>query len=403
MHREDSVVLERRLRRPFQRVISPPVGLAPRGPSCRTEGDLNFPPPPGSSVFYTLVEMSALLSPRPLTSTPEDAALFVGREALVHRASTAAQLGGNALLIGAPGSGRSSALHQVERRLTAAAIPTAWADGAGIDDPVDLLLSILASFDVAIDPTVASSVPRLLAAVPRVVRSRRVILLDDLEPGAGRALFGRWRQHLWRLDASVVASATTDDPTPYLDDGAEAWWGDEVMSLDPLDATICRELLVRRIGAQHLPAEAERWIQLCDGSPRELIRRLRTHWIASAQPPGEPALADQPPSGLSTSVWAGEAAEELSASERRLLEATRRHGGFSLADREFLTQMGWSQSHAHRVAGRLVSLGVLTRSEERARGVGRPRVVYRVDPGAASRPSPRETVSSDDFSADVVR
>ncbi len=347
--------------------------------------------------------MPALLSPRPLTTTPEDAALFVGREELVHHASTAAQLGGNALLIGTPGSGRSSTLHQVERYLATAAIPTAWADGAGIDDPVELLLCILASCDVPIDPTMVSSVPRLLAAVPRAERLRRVILLDDLEPGAGRAIFGRWRQHLWRLDASVVASATTDDPTPYLDDGAEAWWGDEVMSLDPLDATTCHELLVRRMGAQHLPAEAERWIQGCAGSPRELIRRLRTHRVATAHLPSEAVLADQPPSGRSTTTWAGEAAEELSASERRLLEATRRHRGFSLADRDFLSQLGWSQSHAHRVAGRLVSLGVLTRSEERARGVGRPRVVYRVDPEAPSWPSPGEQVSSDDFSAGVVR
>src|SRR3982074_2066358 len=82
------------------------------------------------------------LSQRPLLSTTADAALFVDREREVDTLARAVRLGLNALLLGERGSGKTSLLHVVERKLRDDGTEVGFVEASSastIDDLVALL------------------------------------------------------------------------------------------------------------------------------------------------------------------------------------------------------------------------------------------------------------------------
>jgi len=89
----------------------------------------------------------------------------------------------------------------------------------------------------------------VLGCLPLPAAVPCVIAIDDLEVSAGQELFGRWHRHLWRLGAQWVVIGGGDDPTPYLDAGADDWWEDGILPVPALGAAEARELVLRRLHA----------------------------------------------------------------------------------------------------------------------------------------------------------
>ena len=214
---------------------------------------------------------------------------LVGRHLLIHRAARLASLGGNALLFGAAGSGRTAVLHAVAGELGARGSDVRFVDGAGVEDAVELLTLVRRSCGLGTGQ--GASAPFMLVDLrPDPAVRQQVIAIDDLEIPACQELFGRWRRHLWRLGACWVATAEAGDPTPYLDAGADGWWEDGVLAVPPLDARqsleLCRRTLQDVGFGEDVP---DNLVAGAGGNPRELRRRVRAMLVDHEGAPVEDA------------------------------------------------------------------------------------------------------------------
>ena len=308
-----------------------------------------------------------------ITAGHQESIALVGRSELTDHAVNIVVLGGNVLLFGADGCGRTAVLHEVARRLEKNGQTTALIDGSGVDDPLQLVALILRACGLGV--TDHPDVPSLLGCLRPPASGQRVIAIDDLDVSAGQEIFGRWHRHLWRLGARWVAVGSGDDPTPYLDGGADDWWEDGILPVPPLGPPEARELVIRRLRAAGAGPECpEQLIAGARGNPRELLRRVRSFLLLEMASRVD-AGADSHPSGRWVGRTDGPLADELSADEARMVAVVQSCGTFTLADRTVLDELGWAYGKAHRIANELVHRGVLHRAEAPG-DVGRPRVIY---------------------------
>lgn len=306
---------------------------------------------------------------------PGGRSTLVGRAGLVDRACHLLELDGNVLLFGDEGSGRTAVLHEVARRSATSQTTVALIDGSGVHDAPTLLALILHAMGVGVSP--GDDVPLMLASIDRVAGASSVIAIDDLETAAAQELFGRWRRHLWRLHARCVAVAAGDDPSPYLDGGANAWWEDGVLPLPTLERADARDMVeqyLRSIGvAGDVPDEL---LRSARGLPRELLRQARGLALSQRLHPDEESRSGDAGAG----VWAVGAAQpaapyELSPQESLLMTVVRDRGAVSLADQSVHEALRWSYGKTHRLLNELVERGLVQRRDVPGE-LGRPRVVY---------------------------
>jgi hypothetical protein len=297
---------------------------------------------------------------------------LVGRQLLIHRAARLASLGGNVLLFGAAGSGRTAVLRAVAGELRGRGGEVHLVDAAGIEDTAELLALVRRA--CGLGPGQGANAPSLLVDLsPDAAVRQRVIAIDDLEIPACQELFGRWHRHLWRLSARWVATAEGCDPTPYLDGGADRWWEDGVLPVPALEMRQALELCRRAFHEAGIADEVpDDLIAGAGGNPRELRRRVRAFLVDRESLPHE----DSGDAGRSPwSSAEASAVEELSADEARLVSSIGPGSSFSLSTPGFLEGLGWSYAKVHRLANELVRRGVLARAQVPGE-VGRPRVVY---------------------------
>jgi len=318
--------------------------------------------------------------PTPGTSTTEGTTLgeqeglpLVGRSELLDRAVNLVLVGGNVLLFGADGCGRTAVLHEVVHRLATEQRATVLIDGSGVDEPRRLVGLIVRACGLTIPADL--DVPSMLGSLPSPAAAQRLIAIDDLEVSAGQELFGRWHRHLWRLGAQWVVVGGGDDPTPYLDAGADDWWEDGILPVPALGVAEARELVLRRLQAGGVGCSCpDQLIAAARGNPRDLIRRVRTLLLSEMA-----SRAEMAPPSRASGGWGGRTdgplADELSADETRMVAVLRACGSFSLADRTVLDELGWAYGKTHRIANELVRRGVLHRAGAPG-DVGRPRVIY---------------------------
>jgi len=308
------------------------------------------------------------------TTTGEQEGLpLVGRSELLDRAVNLVLVGGNVLLFGADGCGRTAILHEVVHRLATEERGTVLIDGSGVDEPRRLVALIVRACGLTVPADL--DVPSMLGCLPAPATAQRVIAIDDLEVSAGQELFGRWHRHLWRLGAQWVAVGGGDDPTPYLDAGADEWWEDGILPVPALGASEARELVIRRLQAAGVDCPCpDQLIAAARGNPRDLVRRVRSLLITEMASRTQGPV----PSGMGGG-WGGGTggplADELSADETRMVAVLRACGSFSLADRTVIDELGWAYGKTHRIANELVRRGVLHRAGA-PQDVGRPRVIY---------------------------
>jgi hypothetical protein len=316
---------------------------------------------------------------RPLFDNPLDAQLFVPRPE-VERLERNSDEGINTLVLGEPGSGKTSLLRNILFRLRERGQQPLWIEGAFADNVLDLLHLIEDGLrddrggGVA-GPALLPSSPSESAAMVAAIRGlssrlqgERVVVLLDLAPGGidPHALFGRYRDQLWQIPLTWIVAAPTGMRAALTTPPADAFFED-VVELGPLTLDQQQELIRRRIE----PGETTPWRlpEEGEGNPRRLLQILR-----ESVRTGEPVDAHF----AARSVRDGELAT-LGHPARVVYEYLEENGPTSASDEALLAELNWSRQRAARVLGELEEAGVV-RSETRQNEFGRPRKLFAVIP-----------------------
>jgi len=338
------------------------------------------------------------LSGRPLRNTRRDRALFVDREPTIEAAAKTARSGGNVLLVGSRGSGKSSLLRMLAHTLAEGQRKTAVIDGRAAASTLEFLTLVrdqvgawgtvplgegaaalasaagafLESPQLVLRPNPAET-QTLLAQLRDIGRSlpedgQRVVLVDEMpSPQSAHTLFGRLRDELWELPLVWLLAADERDAGLYRQPPADAFW-QRVLTIPDLDAEAAAELLRRRLGGTEVsPETVEQLITAAEGNPRRLIVLAHEIVVEGAD--------------AATLIQRDQEVQEriatLADPAKRLLAEVEANGAASPSDQGLLTKLGWTRSRASQVFRELEKQG-LVRALERPGSGGRPRRVYEV-------------------------
>lgn len=330
--------------------------------------DVADPPSPGNE--------SRLLSARPLLATPADMELFAGRVWELGQLERALAQRFSVLVVGERGSGRTSLLRALmfASRFPGADIPRRlYVRAAGLADPAQLLGRVLEAYD-GMDsadrkaPAAISSGTSVAldALAERQQGHPMIVLLDDVDPAVGNALFGVLRDELWETRTSWVVTATKAGSMSILAPPADAFF-ETILRLDALSQAEAIDLLRRRL--PHVDQIRLESIARDGGHPRELLELARqVDWDSTAQGAdldGARRSRDRALAAL------GRPAAMLVAEMRDL-------GPVSASDETLLGRMGWTRPRALQVLAEIEEVGLATSSSPRQAGPGRPKKVYRL-------------------------
>jgi hypothetical protein len=339
------------------------------------------------------------LSGRPLRNTQRDRKLFVDREDTIEMVTNTARNGGNVLLIGSRGAGKSSLLRMVshtmeERDQSRAPV----VDGRAADSTLEFLtlvrdelgaweamplgkaagaLASAAGAFLESPQIIAQPTPRdtqtLLGQLRTIGRSmpgdeRRVVLVDEMpSPQSAHTLFGRLRDELWELPIVWVVTADERDAGIYREPPADAFW-QRVVVIPELTTDAAAELLLRRLDNTDLPRDVlNQLIARAGGNPRRLITLAHDMVLQGAD-----MLAL-----LERDAEVQQEIGRLSEPAKRLLAELEANGAASPSDQGLLARLGWQRSRASQVFQELEGKGLVGVFERSGTG-GRPRRVYEV-------------------------
>jgi hypothetical protein len=331
---------------------------------------------------------------RPLAATGPDQRRFVNRATEAERMVGALTASQNVLLLGEPGSGRSSVLNRVgwllEREhdtdhvvvgsegvgdaaqlLGVLVARVRRLDGRGRGEWLDDLRALSmpdGPFGQVVEPALLMELVDLLGETV-AARARRVCLMvDGLAPRVAHAVFGTLRNELWAIDGAswILAGDTADGPL-YREPPADAFFPITV-ELGPLSDGDARRLL--KAHGEELDADALR--QVLDagaGNPRRLLRAAAD--IHAGVPP---AAARRPADVERAAAVAGPLAA-------RLVEYVVDHGPVSASDTKMLRQVGASRQRVSALMHQLEDADLLQSAEKRQPGKrGRPTRSFALKP-----------------------
>lgn len=320
-----------------------------------------------------------------------DRDLYVPRPQIEHALSRSLAAGRNVLLVGPPGSGKSTALRKLtadlrdDRRRHLLVL-------ASTARTTEELLALIRSelFPLGLERAVAddlrtgasrgqhgeSTVLTLIDAVRTLDRVEdTVIMLDGpLSPEIVHELFGRLREELWGLPHQWVLALRNDQSAAARKPPADAFFP-EVIELPPLQRDQVDDLLDRaltdeellRVQAALTSPDARASADLLNGVhyPRDVVnlahRALAGKLDSSTGELRRRELAAG--AGRSTLVALAE------------MEALRRP--ISAGDAEFLERTGWTEAHARRLLAQMEHIGLVSSiADTTAATPGRPRKLY---------------------------
>lgn len=316
------------------------------------------------------------LRSRPIRATAVDNRLWVPRPDDAAVLQQALKRGFNVALLADPGGGVTSLLNHLAADLDGEGALVAQVSARRHDTPESLLDAVaqrLERFDqsphalrkTSGDDAVDAAYQRLLSAVPRGARS--IVIVDDMPPRLGHAVFGRLRDELWQLEVQWVVGAHADDSGLLLSPPADAFF-ERVHDLTPLTVGQVQELLARRDPEGEIAPAVRRAIaRASNGNPAAALRLAR-----------EAVEAPDPVAAVEQGTVIDQVQERLGRPAARLADELARRGSASPSDPEILRQLGWSRPRAYQVFSQLEKEGFVTASDERSGRPGRPRKMYRL-------------------------
>jgi len=318
------------------------------------------------------------LPARPLLASALDARLFVDRKAELETLERNAESRLNSLVVGPPGIGKTSLLHQLERRLDShAELEPIFVDGAGRAASPEELLSLI-NYRLDEDRARFSYVgeamqsagrrpPRTgteqLLATLRTVREalaarerRAVLIIDELPSGeTAHALFGQLRDELWGLPATWVVATRTSEQAAYRRPPASAFF-ESVVTVEPLPEKAAIQLLKKRTADTEINGDLLRKIvTAADGQPVLLILLARQTLLEGR------SLGD----ALGVQDERAQRARQLGDAATRLVAYIEADGPVSASDTRMLSELGWTRSRATQVLRQLEQAGLAEVSNER--------------------------------------
>lgn len=309
----------------------------------------------------------ASLSNRPLLATSTDRHLVVERAAELARIEDAVNAGLNVLISGESGSGLTTLLHQLLRRLPrAAGSHPRFVNAAAVGTTEELLHDALGEL---VQPI---AVVDGAAAYPRFARFTAVpddlvVLVDNAPVGLLQEAFGRHRDEMWQVPVIWIGTCDDQDRAHLLAGPAGAFF-DVVVELGPLTDVQAASLLRKRTSKEELSAAGLRAaVDTAAGNPRALVRAARRVVLEGVEPTEL----------IRSAFLREEVGRPLSRPGRMLLDELVRRGPASASDPQLQATMGWTRSRLVQVLAELEAAGAVD-SQERSEGrSGRPRKVFR--------------------------
>jgi adenylate kinase family enzyme len=311
---------------------------------------------------------------RPLLVDGLDADLYVQRPALERPLLAALARERNVLLLGPPGSGKSTTLRKLAGDLRKEGRQVALVNAGAARSTEDLLALVTSELDLPElqpDPNLATPVVSLVRSVRHIAQApQSVILLDDPPDAEGAyELFGRLREELWALPHQWVVAMRSDHSSALRRPPADAFFS-ETIEIPPFGEREIEQLLRKGLD----PDEAQR--VLTDGPrplldyPREVTRFAR-EVLEGTLEENQHAAHRRAEIALGLGRTASLALTEIEALGAPI----------AASDTSFLERMGWTRPHAARTLAKMEDAGVLRSftdaTEDRP---GRPRKLYEPNP-----------------------
>jgi hypothetical protein len=358
------------------------------------------------------------LTNAPLLGTKHDEQLFVGRLTERQELLRNVEMGWNTLVLGPPGSGKTSLLNRfaadLENRLQAdtetGRRPIAFRVTGRPDGAADLFGVLTAQMVRRLEgegvtatfvPTARQALEKLQAAGLPATLSRSSVgrdttaellqmlrmvgsVIDDLR-GAGieavivvdelmsseiaHTVFGRLRDELWTLRATWIVAGRSQDSETLLMPPADTFFEQKVV-LGRLTHVEAVALLRARLRGEAVvdlsDEEIDQLARIGRGHPLALVAALRA--VASGVPTGEII----------------ERSRRLAASLKTLSPPGRRLAHLILdsaqparaTDQPLLRQLGWSASRLRQVLHELAEAGIVNVVDGQAERPGRPSKLY---------------------------
>lgn len=327
------------------------------------------------------------LSQRPLTTSAADRKLFVNREEELSRLQRAVGLRFNTLLLGERGSGRSSLLRQLKRRL-ANGRPAFYVDATRFDEGNDLLQEVVGvvsgnpALPVLEFPGHLGDRFRLkaLRELRQNLPDGATVILDGMDdPSLAHELFGRRRDELWEAPLTWLVSGLISRESQYLAPPADGFF-DAVVEVAALADADAAEVLRRRLADDdsenpdvlRLRSLIPRLVEGTESrSPRELLAAARNALLAE----------EGPEEGLAVIAALQRKASDIGRPATMLVAEIEAAGPVSASDAELQQRLGWTRSRIAQVLKQLEEEDIVLSRDERGPAGGRPRRVYRLNLG----------------------
>lgn len=300
------------------------------------------------------------LSTRPLTGTPGDDLMFVGRDRELNLLHSSLSAGLNSLVLGGRGSGKTTLLNRLRGEIAdeREGFRPVYVDGQSVDSFGDLLLVCLDRVgDDAAGRLPAETLIDAAVIVERLGRAissgavdgpRTVFLLDGApDPKSVHTLFGKLRDQIWQVGALWVVAGDSSSRTTYLTPPADAFFS-TVIELEPLGFEETMDMLRRR-DVPLTKSQLRRIAMISGGIPRRAVR------LASDVAVNHLDLSDVE----AVQEALDQTVRQLGRPAAMLVSELAAIGPVSAGDSRLLHRLGWTRPRAVQVLKQLEEAGVV--------------------------------------------